>query len=355
VGEPKSKLSVSQLFAKQIFINFVVVAVLIVCGALLTFKLMGEQYSELTIVGFIATVYFSFIVFLPAGTLFASRTEFANGKVEVRENERTGATAPIANPWLKTVPQGFVLAAISTAIVYALVHQIGWMPSPLIATMISLLFVVPYAIVVRLNIFRDIEGLAAQGPFHGKPVASKIGHVWLSYIIPNVIFQSIINLPLADRGFSQAAALIADQVGPGMVPVQALVPDFAITFMFVCSFSFLGVMAHTASDMFEGEFSYSGKARGINGFFYFILLLLMGVGLGALVAVIGQIFAIKIISFPLAMVLKFLVVFLSVYVACRLGVGWTGKKFNDAVAKKLAAMSAAAKGSPSANISPGTA
>ena len=37
------------------------------------------------------------------------------------------------------------------------------------------------------------------------------------------------------------------------------------------------------------------------------------------------------------MVLKFLVVFLSVFVACRLGVGWMGKKFNDAVSHKMAA------------------
>ena len=37
------------------------------------------------------------------------------------------------------------------------------------------------------------------------------------------------------------------------------------------------------------------------------------------------------------MVLKFLVVFLSVYVACRLGVGWMGKKFSDPVAHRMAA------------------
>ena len=43
------------------------------------------------------------------------------------------------------------------------------------------------------------------------------------------------------------------------------------------------------------------------------------------------------VSFGVAMALKFLVVFLSVYVACRLGVGWMGKKFNDAVAHQMAA------------------
>ena len=64
------KLSVSDLFWEQVALNFIVVAVLIASGALLTFKVMGEEYSAWTVVGFFATVFFSFIVFLPAGTLF---------------------------------------------------------------------------------------------------------------------------------------------------------------------------------------------------------------------------------------------------------------------------------------------
>ena len=297
---------------------------------------MGEEYSQWTVVGFIATVFFAFIVFLPAGTLFASRAEFAKGKVEVREDEKTGAVAPIANPLFKTAPLGVAFAAIGTAIVYLLVYGAGWMPSPLVTTLVSLLFVVPYAIIVRLNIFRDIEGLAAQGAFRATAVTSKTRHIWMTYIIPNVVFQSIINLPLGYRGFSHAASLIPDNAA-GVVPVAALVPDFAITFMFVCSFTFLAVMAHTAADMFEGEMSYSGKARGINGFLFFVLILLMGVGLGVVFALVPPIAGVEIVSFGVAMVLKFLVVFLSVYVACRLGVGWMGKKFNDAVAETMAA------------------
>ena len=163
-------MSVSQLFWEQIALNFVVVAVLIACGALLTFRVMGEDYSQWTVVGFIATVFFAFIVFLPAGTLYAARAEFAKGKVEVREEEKTGALRPIANPLLKTAPLGVAFAAAGTAIVYALVYWGGWMPSPLVTTLASLIFVVPYAIIVRLNIFRDIEGLAAQGAFRAKAV-----------------------------------------------------------------------------------------------------------------------------------------------------------------------------------------
>ena len=102
---------------------------------------------------------------------------------------------------------------------------------------------------------RDWRPRARSGPRR----ASKTRHIWLTYVLPNVVFQSIINLPLGYRGFSHAAALIADQAGPGVVPVAALAPDFAITFMFVCGFTFLAVMAHTAADMFEGEMSYSGQ------------------------------------------------------------------------------------------------
>src|SRR5271167_2088738 len=88
------KVSVSHLFWEQVALNFIVVAVLIAAGALLTFRVMGEEYSAWTVVGFFATVFFAFIVFLPAGTLFASRAEFAKGKVEVLADEKTGALAP---------------------------------------------------------------------------------------------------------------------------------------------------------------------------------------------------------------------------------------------------------------------
>ena len=80
-----------------------------------------------------------------------------------REDEKTGALAPIANPLLATAPLGVAFAAVGAAIAYALVYGGGWMPSPLVTTLASLVFVVPYAIIVRLNIFRDIEGLAAEG------------------------------------------------------------------------------------------------------------------------------------------------------------------------------------------------
>ena len=331
-----AKKSINRLFWEQVGVTFIVVAVLIVCAAVLTFKVMGEEYSQWTVFGFISSVFFAFIVFLPAGTLFASRAEYAKGGVEIAANERTGAVAPIANPWLQTLPLGVACAVVGSVLAYALIYGTGWTPSPFVTFLLSLLFVVPYAVIVRLNIFRDIDGLATQGAFHGKAVASKFGHIWLTYVLPNFVLQLIINLPLGYRGFSHQAALIADRAGPDAVPVAALAPDFAITFMFVCGFTFLGVMAHTAADMYEGEISYSGKARGINGFLFFLLILLMGVGVGIVFALIPPVTGLQIVSFATSMVLKFLMVFLSVYVACQLGVGWTGKKFNDAVAHKIA-------------------
>ena len=86
------KLSVDQLFWEQVALTFIVVAVMIACGALLTFKVTGEEYSQWTVVGFFATVFFAFIVFLPAGTLFAARAEFAKEKVRGsrRREDRRG-------------------------------------------------------------------------------------------------------------------------------------------------------------------------------------------------------------------------------------------------------------------------
>ncbi len=332
----EKKLSVKKLFWEQVVLNFVVVAVLIAVGALLTFKVMGEAYGPWTVVGFIATVFFAFVVFLPAGTLYAARAEFAKGKVELKAEEKTGALQPLANPLFKTAPLGVVFAALGSAIAALAVYGLGWLPSPLVTTLVAFLFVVPYAFIVHMNIFRDIEGLAAQGAFGAKAVGSKTQHVWWTYIVPNLVFQSIINLPLGYRGFSHLSASIADQAGPGVVPIAGLAPDFAITFAFVCGFTFLAVMAHTASDMFEGELTYAGKGRALNGFLFFSLIVLMGVALGIVFAAIPPLTGLAVVPFGSAMLMKFLVVFLSVYVAVRLGVGWMGKKFNDAVAHRAA-------------------
>jgi hypothetical protein len=339
---PHRQVTVKHLFRQQVIINFIVVGVLIVIGALLVFKVQGESYTQLTAVGFMATVFFSFVTFLPAGTLFAARAEVVQGKVKLGPNETTGATQPLADPYRATLPLGFAAAAACSAVVCALVYGTGWMPSPISVTLISLLFVVPYALIVRQTIFRDVEGLIAVGPFKAKQVASRTGHIWTTYIVPNLVFQLIINMPLAGRGFGNLAAQFAQVAGPGMVPVAALAPDFAITFVFVCGFTFLGVIAHTAADLYEGNFAYRGSGNGINGLLFFFIILAMGILLGASVIVGVEITGIALLPLAVALMLKALVVFLSVYAACRMGVGWMGKKFNHAVALKTEAMPHAA-------------
>jgi hypothetical protein len=331
----QEKMGVKKLFIVQVLLTFVVIAVLIVAGGFLVFNIMGKGYTPFTVFGFIATVFFAFIIFQPSATLFASRVELIREKAEVRKDEKTKAKAPIANPLFKTAPLGIVAAVVCTGIMAAIIYGVGWKPSPVVTVLLSLLFVIPFALIVRRSIYDDLSGLAAAGPFSGKPVASKCRYIWLNYILPTFVFQLIINMPLANRGFSQEVLKDA----ASLVPTAAMALDYAVTFMFICNFVFLGISANTLSDMYLGKFTYAGKAKGINGFLYFILMLLMGAALGILFAGITKLLGIEKAPFPAALAGKFLTVLLSVYLGCRLALGWTGKRFNDAVAKKTAEMS----------------
>ena len=182
-------INVHRLLKEQGVINFVVVALIIAAGAYLVFKVDGEQCTQFTSLAFVATCFFSFVAFLPAGTLFASRAEFAKGHVVIAADEKTGATAPIADTWSKAVPLGLALAAVSTAVLGALIYGLGWTPSPLVTTLVSFLFVAPCAYIVPSNIFRDIDGLAAVGAMRGQRVTSTSAHVWMSYIVPNLVLR----------------------------------------------------------------------------------------------------------------------------------------------------------------------
>ena len=203
-----------------------------------------------------------------------------------------------------------------------------------------MVFVIPLAIIIRIYIYDDLSGLVNAGPFSAKPVTSKGGYIWSNYILPTFVMQLIINMPLANRGFSIEAAKDA----ASLVPTAAMALDYAVTFMFICNFVFLAVSTYTLSDMYVGKFTYTGKARGINGFLYFLLMLLMGAALGIVFGGITAVLGIEKASFPMALAGKFLTVLLSVYLGCRLAVGWTGKRFNDAVAKKMAEMKKVGKG-----------
>lgn len=329
------KLGIKKLWAVQVILAFIVIAILIILGGVLVFSFMGKEYTPYTALGFIATVYFAFIIFQPSATLFASRVELIRGKAEAQKDEKTSAASPIDNPLLKTVPLGMAAAVVCTAVVGVIIYGAGWKPSPVATVILSLLFLFPFAIIVRRYIFDDISGLSTAGPFSGKPVESKCRYIWVRYIIPTFIFQLIINMPLANRGFSIEAAKDAST----LVPTLAMAVDYAVTFMFICNFTFLGTSACTLSDMYLGKYTYTGKAKGINGFLYFILMLLMGALLGVVFLVVTKMIGVEKVSFPLALVGKFFTVFLSVWMGCRLAGGWTGRRFNDAVALKMAEMS----------------
>jgi hypothetical protein len=333
------KVGIRKLFIIQVILSFVVIAVLIVLGGILVFKFMSEDYTRFTVLGFVATAFFAFIIFQPNGTLFAARAELIREKAGVKNNEKTSARSPIANPLLKTAPLGVAAAVALTAVFAAIIYGLGWIPSPAATVTLSLLFVVPFAFIVKRFIYDDLSGLAAAGPFSEKPVASKGRYIWMNYILPTFVMQLIINMPLANRGFSLEAAKDA----ASLVPTAAMALDYAVTFMFICNFVFLAVSTYTLSDMYVGRFGYTGKARGINGFLYFILMLLMGAVLGIVFWGVTAVLGIDGASFPAALAGKFLTVLFSVYLGCRLAVGWTGRRFNDAVALKMAEMKEAAK------------
>jgi hypothetical protein len=109
--------SVSQLFVQQVAINFIVIAILLVIAAFLVFRVQGEDYTQLTVVGFIASVFFSFVMFLPASTLFACRAELAQGKVVVTTQKKTArrnrSQGPIPRPSLWALPRPWCVRASS--------------------------------------------------------------------------------------------------------------------------------------------------------------------------------------------------------------------------------------------------
>ena len=111
--------SIGRLFLQQVGITFAVVAVLIAAGAVLVFKVQGEAYTRFTAAGFVATCFFAFIIFLPANTLFACRTEVVRGHSAIRARQNSAAKRPLADPLRRTIPMGIVLATLCTAMVCA--------------------------------------------------------------------------------------------------------------------------------------------------------------------------------------------------------------------------------------------
>jgi hypothetical protein len=326
----KKKLGVNQVLAVQVVVSFVVIAILIVVGGLLVFRVMGTEYTQFTVAGFIATVYMAFITFQPAGTLFAARKELIEGKVELSAGGDTGGDRPVGNPWLMTLPVSFPIALFCTAIVVGIIYGTGWTPRPRITLALSLLYVIPHYLITSRFIGQDLTRLAAKGLGAYAGVISKKGYFWKTYILPNFIFQLIINCPIANRGFHQEMLKLSRELPnlQGLLPVKAVVVDHVITFMFVCNFTFLAAIMYTISGFYLGIITLDGlgKGKGIHGFLYFLIMLFMGIVLGILYGLAFNVAGVENISFAAGMISKVVCVFISVYLGSYLAMGWTAKK-----------------------------
>jgi len=323
------KLGVSQVLAVQVAISFVVIAILIVLGALLVFKVMGVEYTRFTVAGFITTVYMAFITFQPAGTLFAARKELIEGKVELPSEGNSGADGPVGNPWLMTLPVSIPIALFCTAIMVGIIYGTSWTPRPRITIALSLLYVIPHYLITSRFIGLDLARLAkGLGSYAG--AISKKEYFWNTYMLPNLIFQFIINLPIANRGFHQEILKLSREFPnlEGLLPVKAVVVDLAVTFMFVCNFTFLAAIMYTISGFYLGIITFEGvgKGKGINGFLFFLIMLLMGLVWGALYGLVLGVAGLENISFAAAMISKIATVIIAVYLGSFLAMGWTAKK-----------------------------
>jgi hypothetical protein len=326
--------TVKQVLLVQVIISFIVIGILLAAAGALVFSVMGKDYSQFTVFGFIATTYLAFITFQPAGTLFAARKELIEGKVNLNPDDIRAAGELVRSPWQQTLPAGFIVALLSIAVVAAVIFGTGWKPTPVVTVLLALLYVFPHYLITKRFIGSDLATMAAVGLGSSPPVPSLRWYFWGAYVFPNLMLQFIINVALANRGFSQEMLKLARQGSEyvGMVPTVAVGVDLTFTFMFVCNFTFLGTIMYVISDMFLGKFTYGGNARGIHGFLYFIIMLLMGLGIG--VGYISSIHSIGVtyMSFAHAMLSKFAIVFVAVSLGSRLAMGWTGKRVNDAVA-----------------------
>jgi len=324
------KLGVNQVLAVQVVVSFVVIAVLIVVGVLLIFRVMGTEYSRFTVAGFIATVYMAFITFQPAGTLFAARKELIEGKVELPAGGDAATDGLVGNPWLMTLPVSFPIALFCTAIILGIIYGTGWTPRPRITLALSLLYVIPHYLITSRFIGNDLARLAAKGLGAYAGVISKKGYFWKTYILPNFIFQLIINCPIANRGFHQEMLKLSREIPnlQGILPVKAVVVDHVITFMFVCNFTFLAAVMYTISGFYLGIITLDGlgKGKGIHGFLYFLIMLFMGIVLGVLYGLALGAAGFENITFTAAMISKVVCVFISVYLGSYMAMGWTAKK-----------------------------
>ena len=114
----------------------------------------------------------------------------------------------------------------------------------------------------------------------------------------------------------------------GVLPVKAVVADLAVTFMFVCNFTFLEAIMYTISGFFLGIITFEGigKRKGIHGFLYFLIMLTMGIVVGILYGLAFGVAGFENIPFAAAMISKVVCVFIAAYLGSHMAMGWTARK-----------------------------
>ncbi len=244
--------------------------------------------------------------------------------------EALADAGPVMSPWRRTLPVSFIIALICTALIWGIIYGTGWTPRVRYTLLISFLYVIPHYFITRAYIAQDLASVAAKGLGALAGKVSGRAYFWSTYVLPNLVFQLIINLPIANRGFSNEVAKLSREVAgiQGLVPVKAVAVDLAITFMFVCNFTFLASIMYTISGVYMGVISLesAGKGKGIHGFLFFLIMLLMGAVLGVLYGLAFGLAGMENISFASAMVSKVLCVFIGVYLGAYMAMGWTLKK-----------------------------
>jgi len=328
------QLGVKQVLAVQVILSFIVIGILVVLGGLLVFRLMGTEYTPFTSAWFIATVYLAFIIFQPAGTLFAARRELIEGRVALPAQTPGAKAGPVRNPWRMTLPVSIPVALCLTALAIGIIYLSGWKPTPTMTVVISLLYVIPHYLITSRFIEGDMVSLATNGPGSGAGV-SKGAFFWSTFILPNIILQAIINGALANRGFHHEVMKLAQEFPDlqGFLPAKAVAADLAVTFMFVCNFTFLAAIMYTLTGVFVGIISLEGvKGKARHGFLMFLFMLLLGLVLGILYGAVLQGAGMANIPFAAAMVSKFACVVIAVYLGSKLALGWTSKKVLEHIA-----------------------
>jgi len=323
------KGSIHQVLVIQVALSFVVIAVLIILGGVLVFHEMGTEYTHDTSVGFIAAVYLAFIAFQPAGTLFAARKEFIEGKVDLPAGTADAPSGPPVNPWTATLPLSVPVAVICTTAAAVVIYGYDWKPSPVATVMVSLLYVIPHYLITARFMKRDLLGMSAGG-LGSEPVSSIRSYFWGTFVLPNIIFQTIVNTSISNRGFHHEAMKLATAFPAfqGLVPVNAVALDLAVTFMFVCNFTFLAATTYTASGVSLGIIPLHRKVRGkgMHGFLFFLLMLIMGLIFGVGYGSALHARQIENISFTAAMLSKVACVIIAVYLGSIMALHWSIKK-----------------------------